>query len=279
MVKSMGRVLNDGQLARYHDDGVLFPVPALDAGALAAFRAGFDAVDLAIGGDRPPWRFGQWHLCFRWAFDLVIYPPILDAVEDLLGPDILVHSATAFVKHAHAPDFVSWHQDGYYWGLGARRLVSAWVALSESTPDSGCLRVVPGSHRRALVEHTVRHDEHNMLSTGLNVAAEVDEATAVDVRLSAGEMSFHHVDIIHGSGPNRSDSPRIGFAIRYTTPEVSQRRPHHEVVQARGSDRFGHYRVRVDPPGDSITEGLITQAALPSQQHAPQSSSSRRSLK
>jgi non-heme Fe2+,alpha-ketoglutarate-dependent halogenase len=275
----MGRVLNDGQLARYHNDGVLFPVPALDTDALAAFRAGFDAVDRAIGGDRPPRRFGQWHLCFRWAVDLVSYPPILDAVEDLLGPDILVHSATAFVKRAHTPDFVSWHQDGYYWGLDAPRLVSAWVALSDSTSESGCLRVVPGSHRRALVEHNVHHHKHNLLSTGLNVAAAVDEAMAVYVRLSAGEMSFHHVDVIHGSGPNRSESPRIGFAIRYTTPEVSQLRPHHEVVQARGSDRFGHYRVRVDPPGHSITEGLATQAALPSQQRASQSSSSRRTVK
>jgi non-heme Fe2+,alpha-ketoglutarate-dependent halogenase len=275
----MGRVLNDGQLARYHDDGVLFPIPALDADALAAFRAGFDAVDEAIGGDRPPWRFGQWHLCFRWAFDLVIYPPILDAVEDLLGPDILVHSTTAFAKRAHSPDFVSWHQDGYYWGLDAPKLVSAWVALSDSTPESGCLRVVPGSHRRALVAHTVDHHEHNLLATGLNVAAEVDQATAVDVSLRAGEMSFHHVDIIHGSGPNRSNDPRIGFAIRYTTPEVSQLRPHHEVVQARGVDRSCHYRVRVDPPGGSITEGLVTQAAVQTQRRPPQSPSSRRTVK
>ncbi len=275
----MGRVLTAGQVERYHDEGVLFPVPVLDPCALAAFRAGFDAVDAAIGDDRPPWRFGQWQLCFRWAYDLVNHPPILDVVEDLLGPDILVHSATAFVKRAHSPEFVSWHQDGYYWGLDAPRLASAWVALSESTPESGCLRVIPGSQRQARVEHTVCHHDHNLLSTGLNVAAEVAETTAVDVVLKAGEMSFHHVDIVHGSEPNRSDAPRIGFAIRYTTPEVSQQRPHHQVILARGRERYGHFRLRSQPPTGTMAEGLQAQQDLSAERWPSHSPSSRRSAK
>ncbi len=94
----MGRVLSEAQLARYEDDGILFPVPALEPGPLAEFRAGFDAVTAEIGEDRRPQRFGQWHLCFRWAYDLATHPAILDAVEDLLGPDLLVHSTTAFAK-------------------------------------------------------------------------------------------------------------------------------------------------------------------------------------
>ncbi len=101
-----------------------------------------------------------------------------------------------------------------------------------------------------------------MLGTALSVAADVDESFAVDVRLGAGEMSFHHVDIVHGSGPNESDGPRIGFAIRYTTPEVSQQRSHHEVVLARGSDRHGHFALRTRPPEGSIGEGWHAQMAL-----------------
>jgi non-haem Fe2+, alpha-ketoglutarate-dependent halogenase len=258
----MGPGLSATQLARYDADGVLFPVPALGSGELAWFRAGFDEVSSRLGDDRRPERFGQWHLCFRWAFDLATHPPILDAVESLLGPDLLVHSTTAFAKRPHSPDFVSWHQDGYNWGLDVPRLASAWVALSESTPENGCLRVIPGSHRRSRMEHFTRPHEHNMLGTGLSVAADVDESIAVDVRLGAGEMSFHHVDIIHGSGPNGSDGPRIGFAIRYTTPEVSQRRSHHEVVVARGSDRHGHFALRTHPPEGSISEGWHAQLAL-----------------
>lgn len=112
------------------------------------------------------------------------------------------------------------------------------------------------------MEHITRPHEHNMLGTALSVAADVDESFAVDVRLGAGEMSFHHVDIVHGSGPNESDGPRIGFAIRYTTPEVSQQRSHHEVVLARGSDRHGHFALRTRPPEGSIGEGWHAQMAL-----------------
>jgi ectoine hydroxylase-related dioxygenase (phytanoyl-CoA dioxygenase family) len=271
----MGRVLSARQIALYEEDGVLFPVAALAPGALAEFRAGFEAVAAQLGADRRPQRFGQWHLCFRWAYDLATYPAVLDAIEDLLGPDILVHSTTAFAKRPHSPEFVSWHQDGYNWGLEAPRLASAWVALSDSTPANGCLRVVRGSHRRSRLRHTTRPHEHNLLTTGLNIAAEVDEARAVDVLLRAGEMSIHHVDAIHGSGPNRSDGPRIGFAIRYTTPAVSQRRPHHAVVLARGADRYGHFARLAAPPGGSIADGVQAQLALAQAWNAAQPSSRR----
>jgi ectoine hydroxylase-related dioxygenase (phytanoyl-CoA dioxygenase family) len=258
----MGKILTDAQVRRYREDGVLFPVPALGTRSLARFRARFDEVIGAMGTERPSYRFAQWQLCFRWAYDLVTHPPILDAVEDLLGPNILVHSSTAFVKWPHSPDFVSWHQDGHNWRLDVPRLVSAWVALTDSTPENGCLRAIPGSHRLSRLAHVVRHHEHNLLSTGLNVAVDVDESMASDVCLRAGEMSFHHVDLVHGSARNVSDGPRIGFAIRYTTPEVTQERPHHAVVLARGHDLHGHFRNLGKPPSGTVAEGLQLQAAL-----------------
>ncbi len=112
------------------------------------------------------------------------------------------------------------------------------------------------------MDHSSRPHEHNLLGSGLNLEADVDESLAVNVILRAGEMSFHHVNIVHGSGQNRSDGPRIGFAIRYTTPEVSQGRSHHDVVLARGSDRHGHFSLRTAPPGGSIAEGWLAQQAL-----------------
>jgi ectoine hydroxylase-related dioxygenase (phytanoyl-CoA dioxygenase family) len=275
----MPRVLSAAQLVQYQENGVLFPLPALGAGALAEFRAGFDAVTSHIAEDRRADRFGQWHLCFRWAFDLATHAPILDAVEDLLGPDILVHSTTAFVKRPCSREFVSWHQDGYNWGLDLPRLASAWVALTRSTPANGCLRVIAGSHRQMRLEHAMRPHEHNLLGTGMHLAAEVDESQAIDVHLEAGEMSFHHVDIVHGSGPNGSDTPRIGFAIRYTTPEVCQERMHHEVVLARGSDRYGHFNLRATPPAGSIADGWRAQEALRKEARSYQSPSSWRAAK
>jgi non-haem Fe2+, alpha-ketoglutarate-dependent halogenase len=275
----MRRILSSEQRARYEKDGVLFPVPALPPAALAEFREGFDAVAAQLGEDRRSEWFGQWHLFFRWAYDLVTYPAILDAVEDLLGPDLLVHSTTAFAKRPRSPEFVSWHQDGYYWGLDAPRLVSAWVALTDSTPENGCLRVLPGSHRQGRLDHTLHPHEHNLLVTGLDVTDEVDVSRALDIPLRAGEMSLHHVNMVHGSGPNRSDGPRIGFAIRYTTPEVSQERPHHPVVLARGSDRHGHFTLSAAPPRGSIAEGVLAQQALARERYGAHLSSSRRAAK
>jgi ectoine hydroxylase-related dioxygenase (phytanoyl-CoA dioxygenase family) len=275
----MGRVLTGPQLAHYDEDGVLFPLPALEPEALAEFRSGFDAVTAHRGDNLRPQNFGQWHLCFGWAYELATHPAILDAVEDVLGPDILVHSTSAFAKRPRSPEYVSWHQDGYYWGLDAPRLVSAWIALSDSTSSNGCLRVIPGSHRRARLEHATRQDQHNMLGTGLFVTDSVDELSAVDVQLAAGEMSFHHVDIVHGSGPNGSDGPRIGFAVRYTTPEVSQERSHHEVVLARGTDRYGHFALLSEHPGRSIAEGWLAQESRARERRSPQLPSSRRATK
>jgi ectoine hydroxylase-related dioxygenase (phytanoyl-CoA dioxygenase family) len=116
-----------------------------------------------------------------------------------------------------------------------------------------------------------------LLGTGLSVAVEVDESQAVDVRLAAGAMSLHHVDIIHGSGPNRSDGPRIGFAIRFTSPDVTQQRPHHDVVLARGADRRGHFSLRTTPPEGSIEDGLVAQETLV--RRSAQRPSSRRAEK
>jgi non-heme Fe2+,alpha-ketoglutarate-dependent halogenase len=206
-------------------------------------------------------RHAQLHLHFRWAFDLATRPAVLDAVEDIVGPDILVHSTTMFCKQSHDPGYVSWHQDAHNWRLDEPRLVSAWIALSESTPENGCLRVIPGSHRGRL-EHEERPSEDNMLATGLTVADEVDESAAVDFVLDPGEMSLHHADLVHGSRGNRSDGKRIGFAIRYVSPAVSQERPHHAVVLARGEDVHGHYELLEREPSADFEESLAAHDAF-----------------
>jgi phytanoyl-CoA dioxygenase PhyH len=254
----MANVLRSEQLGRYERDGILFPLPALAPAEAARFRAALQELRDRLGGNPKPSRMSQPQLHFRWAYDLATHPAVLDAVEDVLGPDVLVHSASVFWKGARDPGFVSWHQDGHYWDLSEARLVSAWVALSPSNRANGCLRVIPGSHHGRLPHNEAPGAENNLLASGLEVAVEVDESEALDVVLAPGEMSLHHLNLVHGSEPNRSDTDRVGFAIRYATPGVRQAIPHHAVLLARGRDEHHHFDHLASPPDDGLEAGLAS---------------------
>lgn len=243
----------------YGRDGVLFPIPALDPEEAAHYRAAVEELVSRLGGDPKPADMGQPHLHFRWAHRLATHPAVLDAIESVLGPNILIHSTSIFRKPPRSGSYVSWHQDGAYWGLNAPLLTSAWIALTESTPANGCLRVVPGSHRQRILPYKESPTADNLLVSGLEVAVEVDENQAVDVVLAPGEMSLHQVDIIHGSSANRSEASRIGYAVRYVAPELSQALPHHAVVLARGCDDHHHYEIRTELPANDFEEGLMAQ--------------------
>jgi ectoine hydroxylase-related dioxygenase (phytanoyl-CoA dioxygenase family) len=229
----------------FQRDGVLFPIRVLDDAELASARAEVAQLEAAHGGVLK--RFDRAHLFFRWAWELVQQPRVVDAVARLLGDDVVVWGSLILAKPPHDPGFVAWHQDGAYAGfLGDAPAVSAWIALSDSTVESGCMRVVPGSHRQRL-EHTVKNAPLNMLSHGQEVAADVDERDAVDVQLRAGEMSLHHVDIIHGSNANRSSWTRTGFIVRYSTPGML--RSVTPVVVARGREAAHLDTLRSAPEG------------------------------
>jgi hypothetical protein len=251
--------LGSAQLDEYARDGVLHPLPALSAGEVARFRGGAEELADRFEGEKAA-IFGQAHLFHRWAYDLALHPRVLDTVAKIVGDDILVHSTSLFFKRPKTADFVSWHQDGYYWKLDEPRLVSAWIALTDSAPDNGCLRVVPGSHARRMEHRAAPMRAHDLLASGLEIAVNVDDVEAQQIVLAPGEMSLHHVLIVHGSNANSSARPRIGFAIRYVAPEVSQERAHHEVLLARGRDRYGHYRVLEGPPAED-GDPFVRQAA------------------
>ena len=214
----------------FRDTGIAFPIPVLDDGELAAVRAEYEQLVDAHGGTLK--RYDNAHYYHGWAWDLVRHPRIVGAAAELLGDDVVVWGSLILSKPPRDDSFIAWHQDGEYAGfLGEAPSVSAWIALSDSTVESGCMRVVPGSHKTKLA-HAERHDPKNMLSRGQEIAAEVDESDAVDVVLRAGEMSLHHVDIVHGSNPNRASWWRTGFIARYSTPQML--RAASPVVVARG---------------------------------------------
>lgn len=258
----MFKALNPSQVQRFAQDGFVFPVPALTSGEVSRYRALCEALDAALPRGPLTWR-AQSHLHFRWAHDLATHPAILDAVEDLIGPDILILSTILFAKPPNGHDYVSWHQDGRYLirdGGSPPPALTAWIALGDSSAESGCLRAIPASHRNGSLNHRYTYAAGNMLLRGETVEAAVDETAAVDFVLRSGEMSLHHVDLFHGSSPNRSVECRIGFTVRYVNASVPSSRVSGPVVLARGRDAFGHYQVRQGCPAGDFKAGLQSLA-------------------
>ena len=255
----MARVLTREQIDSYERDGFLFPLAALSPAEVEYFRSCHDELDRRLGGRSTAQQKGDAHLYFKWLCDLATHPTVLDIVEDIIGPNILIHSSTIFTKYAQDEKFVSWHQDSHYWGLSEPRLVSAWIALTDSTIENGCLRVVAGTHTRAF-EHVEEPQQTNILSRGHTVSGVLEMNKAVDIVLQAGQMSFHHANSIHGSNPNTSAGPRIGVAVRYVSTAVKQEKLHIPVILARGRDEYHHYRLQ-EPPTADISEGVRLSAA------------------
>jgi ectoine hydroxylase-related dioxygenase (phytanoyl-CoA dioxygenase family) len=258
----MGKVLNDDQVAQYRRDGIHFPVDVMSEAAAAALMARFEEVEAAHGG-RLPARINQKpHLLHPWMNDLIRHPCILDAVEDVLGPDLLCWGAQFFSKNARDPSYVSWHQDGTYWGLSSPDVVTAWVALTPSVPENGCMQVVPGTHR-SQVEHVDTFADSNLLSRGQEIRVEVRPEEVVPVILRPGQMSLHHVLIFHGSEPNTADYRRVGFAIRYIPTHVRQlNAPRESATLVRGVDRYGYFDLELPPEADMHPDAIARHTAI-----------------
>jgi chlorinating enzyme len=233
--------LTAAQRSAYETQGYLAPLDALTTEEADACRRQLEA-ELAPLGGRPDGRLrNKPHLLLRWAADLVRDARILDVVEDLLGPDLLVLHTTLFVKAPHDPGYVAWHQDMAYWDLSSDRILTAWVAITDSTKANGCLRVVPGSHRGAMRPHRLGRDPNNRLIRGQTVVGDLGTEDAACLELRAGQLSLHHGRTLHGSPANPSGTLRAGLAVRYIAPEVRQGGPRHSATPVRGRDTVGHY--------------------------------------
>lgn len=237
----MGKRLTDDQIDSYRRDGFLSPVDIFTADEAAAIRAEFEAAEA-----RWPEAFAgaarsNAHYVFPFLDTIVHDTRLVDAVEDLIGPDILNYGTVFFIKEAHDPGFVSWHQDSKYTGMTPDDAgVTAWLALSPATEQSGCMQMIPGSHTGGMLEHVDTFGETNILTRGQDIEG-IDASQAVATALDPGQVSFHSQRVVHASQPNRSGDRRIGFAIQsYLPPHViSQTRVPAQLV--RGADRHGHY--------------------------------------
>jgi non-haem Fe2+, alpha-ketoglutarate-dependent halogenase len=232
---------------QFEQEGILFPFPVLSPEEVAFYRAALfevrERLKCAVG------RLPSLHEYFAWAYDLSVHPSVVSAVQEVLGPELVHWGTLVFSKPPRSSLYASWHQDGEYATfLNGAPSISAWIAFSDSTVTSGCMRVLPGSHNTR-VEHVQRRASENLLKMGQTVAVDVPEDQVVNVELKAGEMSLHHLDIVHGSGANTSDHDRTGFIIRFTTPEIL---PSTRVVNAAGSSTRSHLDI-ISRPVDTAS--------------------------
>ena len=243
-------------LDHYRYNGFIHPRPLLTAGDAVRYREACERS--CIGAGRKPSRrqaAGRTkpYLLFPWAAELVRHPKLLDMLEAIIGPDILVFHTTVWIKEGGSDSFVPWHQDGTYFGLEPYEQITAWVALTPSTREMGCLRFLPGSHLEGQVQHRDRVDETLMLSRGQTIQREMDEASAVAVEFQPGEVSFHHTLTMHTSGPNRSTGRRIGIGISYIPAHVRHALTPVRLSASlvRGRNRYDHFDLEPRPePGE-----------------------------
>jgi non-haem Fe2+, alpha-ketoglutarate-dependent halogenase len=237
--------LSDAQQAFFRANGYLTPIPAIDGDLARELGRKVEQLDPGIVKQK------SLHLLLKWVNDVMRTPSILDAVEDVLGPDLLVWSTALFYKRPHDPGFVSWHQDATYWGLQPTDVVTAWVALSPSNRTNGALRLIPGSHLKEQLPHRQTFAENNLLLSGQEIAVEVDESVAAMCELQPGEMSLHHIMAVHGSDPNPSDQSRIGLAIRYIASHVHQTSGFRDTATlVRGENRHNNFELEEAPDAD-----------------------------
>lgn len=239
-------MLSRHQLNQYDRNGIVFPIRVFSVDEVTLFRGALESIADNCGEGSLK-RFDSLHLFFDWAHRLVTHDALLNAVEDVLGGDILIDGTLVFYKPPQDPSYVSWHQDSVYSGWHLTPSTSAWIALTASHRANGCMRVIPGSHKQGLVSHVNIRDDSNLVARGERVETGVDESQAVDVVLQPGEMSLHHSTIIHGSNANTSDEPRIGFIVRFVTNRITNRdRP---LLRVRGEADCSHLSL-AEPPAE-----------------------------
>jgi non-haem Fe2+, alpha-ketoglutarate-dependent halogenase len=251
----------------YEENGYLSPLRVFSDIETAEFRRQFDeytAQNRELLAKMIPRErravYGLTHLMLPWVYQIASHPRVLDAVEGAIGPNILVWGSDWFVKFAGDPAFISWHQDGAYWGLNPPTVTTAWIALSPSKLESGCMQVMPATQKMQFPQRET-YALDNALSRGQEIALDVDESRAVALTLDPGEMSLHHIGTAHGSKANASDYSRIGIAIRYIAPEVVQNGAERQIVQlVRGRDEYGHFEI-VAPPTDAVSAAAIRREA------------------
>ncbi|HEV7457366.1 MAG TPA: phytanoyl-CoA dioxygenase family protein [Roseococcus sp.] len=263
----MPKHLDDAAIAQYRRDGYVTPLTACSPAQAEAWHqdvlrcCGEATRATSEAGIRQPSNRVKPYLLFPWAAEIVRHPAILDAVEDLIGLDILVFHTTLWWKPAHSEGFVPWHQDSTYFGLAPHEHVTAWLALTPSTEEAGCVTILPGSHRHGQLPHADRKDPRVMLSRGQSVAVEIEPREAVPIPLQPGQFSLHDTLVLHASQPNRAAHDRIGLGISYIPARVRHVGPTRlSATLVRGQDTHGHFDLEPAPRAEADASARAVHA-------------------
>ena len=240
------------KVAQWKHDGFLSPFPLLDERELTACREGVERYEAWLGAPINSDANHKWrsmpYLLMPWAATLARDPRILDKVEDLLGPDILIFTSTFFIKEPHSPTIAAWHQDSTYYGLEPKEEVTAWVALTEASEEAGCMDALSFRGKPRQLSHVSRVVENSVNRAGQVITEPLDAGAAVAMPLKSGWFSMHHGLCPHRSGPNTSSHRRIGLGLNYIPTHA---RPSGSIRQAallvRGTYRYGHFETAAWP--------------------------------
>jgi ectoine hydroxylase-related dioxygenase (phytanoyl-CoA dioxygenase family) len=269
-------ILTSERIANYEECGFIHSIPVLAPDEVQYYRECIEKTWVALRGLVT--RADGLHLYFRWAWALAAHRRLLDCMEDLLGPNILLKHTRLFYKYGKSAAWVGWHQDGVTERLTDGCAPAIWLGLTEATVENGCLRVIPRSHRIGILAHYSRRDQDNVASsdTKFHEATElVSDENELSVKLARvpegldppfdvvmqpGEMSFHHPVLLHGSNPNLSSEPRIGLSATYTTPDLHKSAG--AVAVLRGSLRpHDAFDLVHEPPQQSFEEAAAAYKA------------------
>ena len=258
----MPKKLTPEQISQYERDGYICPVDAFPAERARAWRDRLEAFERAEGQKMTRGHNFKPHLLFPWVDEIVHAPEVLDAVEDLIGPDIRLFHLTVWPKDAHSGTYVSWHQDATYFAIEPICHVTAWVALTDASIEAGCMEVVPGSHKLGQLRHADMQDPENLLSRGQTLSVDVDRSRTAFMPVKAGQFSLHHTHLVHNSRPNRSNDRRIGLGISYIPTHArctAARRV--SAMLVRGTDKYGHFDEERRPSFEAGPEERAFHAA------------------
>ena len=234
--------LNSNQLKQYNELGYIAPIDVLSKSEALEARNEIELIERKFPNEIDKSGRYNVHLISPKLDSIVHNSKILDAVESIIGKNILVCSTTLFIKNPNEKGFVSYHQDAKYIGLEPHNWVTAWVALTDSTKKNGCMKMWPKSHLD-IKDHKDKFNKGNLLTRGQTVEnVPFDEVKSLE--LKAGQMSLHHPRIVHGSGINESNDRRIGFVIQsYIGTNVKQTLGKNSVQVARGEDKYHHHEI------------------------------------